>query len=183
MSTELAPVLFLAVGQTEDLAVTPQNNWINLANVLTEDANRASTASVVTDLRYSYTMNLSQPDFPPYPAGEFPAWFKLTLELEAWKQTGTASINNLFIQLADGTRRQFSGVIGLSGIHTRTFSGFLSDWGITQQQANDIMAGTEDVNVYCTYDDADSQLRVYWAKLEAIVQEPQTEVLAPPVVF
>lgn len=179
MSTQLAPVLFASVGQTADLAVAIGNNWTGLANVLIEDANYARTDSIVTTLRYSYTMQLSQPNFPAYPAGEVPTWFRLSMELEALY----SNINNIFIRLADGTRRQFTGVSPISGINTRYYSGYLSDWGITQQQANDIMAGTEPVQVYCSYDEGDEQLRVYWAKLEALVQEPQTEVLSPPAVF
>jgi hypothetical protein len=67
VSTILAPQLFLAVAQTQDLAVSLTNDWNDLNNVLAEDANYAFTEYSVSGLRYSYTMNLSQPDFPAYP--------------------------------------------------------------------------------------------------------------------
>ena len=184
MSTQLSAELFLAIGQTEDLAVSLVNDWNDLPNVLIEnDVDYAWTPWSVSGFRYCYTMNLSQPDFPAYPAEELPVWFRLTLRLDA-VDSSLGPIDSLYVQMGpNGTRRQFPTVTQAQGTVTRTFTGFIDEWGITPQEADDIMTGAASVNFYALSEDPDSLLRVMWGTLEAITQKPKTGVLAPPVVF
>lgn len=181
MSTQLAPVLFLAATDTQDLATNFTNDWETIPNVLLENTDFTYTIWSISDFRYSYALNLSQPDFPAYPAGEEPVWFQLTVRMQAFNST--RGIESLHVQMDTGTRRSFSAPDESEGVVTRTYAGYLSDWGITVAQAEAIINGTASVNFYGRSEDPDSQLNVLWAKLEALVQEPQTEVLSPPSVF
>ncbi len=184
MSTYLNAELFLAIGQTVDLATSNQNDWNDLSEALIEnDVDYAWTEWTVSSIRYCYAMNFSQPDFPAYPATEVPKYFRLTLRLDA-VDSSLGPIDSIYVQMGpNGTRREFATVRQDQGTVTRTFTGYLNEWGITQQEANDIMDGTASVNFYALSDDPDSLLRVMWGKLEALVQEPQTEILAPPSVL
>jgi hypothetical protein len=182
VATILAPQLFLAVAQTQDLAVSQANDWTNLPNVLVENTDYAVTEWSVSDLRYSYTMNLSQPDFPAYPPEESPVWIQLTLRTQVFEST-VGGVRNIYVQLGNGTRREFNGLRESVGLVTRTYSGTLNEWGITRQEAEDIINGIAPVNVYAASEDPDCFWRIHWAKLEAKLQAPQTEVLTPPVTF
>jgi hypothetical protein len=106
----------------------------------------------------------------------------LTLRTQVFESTA-GGVKNIYVQLGNGTRREFNGLRESVGLVNRTFSGTPNEWGITKQEAEDIINGIAPVNVYATSQDPDCFWRIHWAKLEAKLQPPQTEVRAPALVF
>jgi hypothetical protein len=183
VSTVLQPELFLAVTETQTPGAALTNDWNDLNNVLVEDANYAWTEWSVSALRPCWTMNLSQPDFPAYPADEFPTRLQLTLNIYVQESASSGSVRDLVIKMGDGVERVYNAPAGDSVFRTLSYAGYLSDWGLTPQQADDVVKGVTAVQVWLTSDDPDSIVRIRWAKLDAIVQDLQTEVRAPALVF
>lgn len=65
-----------------------------------------------------------------------------------------------------------------------TFEGDLAYWGVTEQQLQDIIDGTDPVLAYGgDSNQSGVDLRMYWVTLAVDYTSPQTEVLSPPVVL
>lgn len=179
MSTILAPVLFTTAAQDSAGNILP---WRDVPNILIEDTAYAWAEWTVSSFRRSDALLMGSPNFPAFPSHETPVWLKLTVEIDAHISASSGTFREQYVKWGDGAYIEYDRILN-DGPQTLTYSGRPAELGITRDQAADIINGVTDVELYFTSDDPDSIMRVLWAKLEAKLEAPQTEVLTPPVTF